>query len=185
MGKSHKETLRLARKWAAKQYEKQRRHNLVHARPGIHEFVIILDNLKPTYNIGKIFRSADAFGAREVHLIGIDYFECTSAKGSFKWVPARFHTTFDACYQSLTEEGYTLFTMEPERDNLLSKTSFPVKSGFVFGHEEFGLSFDPDAYEGVTGLSIPQYGRVESLNVSVAASVVMYEYQRQHAEIVV
>lgn len=185
MGKSYKEKLRLTRKWAAKQYEKQRRHNLVYATPGIHDFVIILDNLKPSYNIGKIFRSADAFGAREVHLIGIDYFECKSAKGAFKWVPARFHETFDSCYQSLNEEGYTLFTLEPGQDNPLSRTRLPKKSGFVFGHEEFGLSFDPVDYEGVTGLSIPQYGRVESLNVSVAASVVMYEYQRQHAEIVV
>jgi tRNA G18 (ribose-2'-O)-methylase SpoU len=56
-----------------------------------------------------------------------------------------------------------------------------VRSAFIFGHEEYGLSFDPGAYPGLAALSIPQCGRTESLNVSVAASVVMYEYLRQHA----
>jgi len=182
VGKTYKEKLRLTRKWAAKQYEKQRRHNLVHATPGVHDFVIVLDNLKPSFNIGKIFRSGDAFGAREIHLIGIDYFDCAAAKGAFKWVPARFHDSFDSCYKSLTDEGYALFTLEPDQENLLSGTCLPTKSGFVFGHEEFGLSFDPADYHGIQSLSVPQYGRVESLNVSVAASVVMYEYLRQHAK---
>ncbi len=182
MGKSYKEKLRLERKWAAKQYEKQRRHNLVYAEPGVHDFVIILDNLKPSYNIGKIFRTADAFGAREVHLIGINYFECKSAKGSFKWVPARFHDSFTSCYETLQSEEYSLFTLEPGAHRHLHRTGLPCKSGFIFGHEEYGLSFDPAEYNGIEGLSVPQFGRVESLNVSVAASIVMYEYLRQHGD---
>ena len=181
MGKSYKEKLRLQRKWAARQYERQRRHNLVYAKPGVHQFVIILDNLKPSYNIGKIFRSADGFGAREVHLIGIDYFECKSAKGSFKWVPARYHDSFASCYHALRDDGYSFFTLEPKDSEQLHQASLPLKSGFVFGHEEYGLSFDPADFKDVHPLSIPQFGRVESLNVSVAASVVMYEYLRQHA----
>lgn len=178
--KSRKEKLRLARKWSLKQYEKHRRHNLVYAKPGVHEFVIVLDNLKASFNIGKIFRSADAFGACEVHLIGIDFFECKTAKGSFKWVPARFHESFEACYHHLTERDYTLFTFEPDVGRPITRAQLPGKSGFIFGHEEYGLSFDRSHYDRVQSLSIPQFGRVESLNVSVAASVVMYEYVRQH-----
>lgn len=181
MGKSYKEKLRLERKWAAKQYVKHRRHNLVHAKPGVHDFIIVLDNLKPSYNIGKIFRSADAFGAKEVHLIGIEYFECKSAKGSFKWVPAHFHDSFSACYETLISRDYSFFTLEPGVNHSLHKTALPSKSGFIFGHEEYGLSFDPADFKGIEGISIPQFGRVESLNVSVAASIVMYEYVRQHA----
>ena len=181
MAKSAKERLRLTRKWAARQYEKHRRHNLVYATPGVHDFVIVLDNLKPSFNIGKIFRSADAFGAREVHLIGIDYFEVKAAKGSFKWVPALFHQDFDACYQDLVAKGYTMYTLEPDEGKPVGQSKLPGKSAFIFGHEEFGISFDPARYDGIRSLSIPQYGRVGSLNVSVAASVVMYEYLRQHA----
>jgi tRNA G18 (ribose-2'-O)-methylase SpoU len=52
----------------------------------------------------------------------------------------------------------------------------------VIGHEEFGPSFTADRYPDITPIRIPIYGQVESLNVSVAASIVMYEYVRQHGQ---
>jgi tRNA G18 (ribose-2'-O)-methylase SpoU len=55
----------------------------------------------------------------------------------------------------------------------------PHKSAFILGHEEFGCSFVPDDYPQMQTLTIPQFGSVQSLNVSIAASVVMYEYVRQ------
>lgn len=182
MGKSTKEKIRLARKRVLKQYEKHRRHNLVYSTPGVHDFIVVLDNLKPSFNIGKIFRSADAFGAKEVHLIGIDNFDVRSAKGSFKWVPTRFHKDFSSCYQDLDGRGYVMHILEPGEGSGLHQVELPGNSAFIFGHEEFGISFDPTHYNNIKSLSIPQYGRVGSLNVSVAASVVMYEYLRQHAE---
>jgi tRNA G18 (ribose-2'-O)-methylase SpoU len=168
-----------ARKYSEKRYERHKRHNLVYAQPGAHQFVVVLDNLKPSFNIGKIFRSSDAFGARSVHLIGTNYFEVKSAKGSFKWVPAVFKNSFDECYEQLGPEDYSFFVLEPNAKQSLHEISFPVRSAFIFGHEEFGISFDADKYERVCPLHIPQFGKVESLNVSVAASIVMYEYVRQ------
>lgn len=50
----------------------------------------------------------------------------------------------------------------------------------IFGNEEFGLSFRGDDFHAIKSLKIPQYGRVQSLNVSIAASIVMYEYIKQH-----
>ena len=53
----------------------------------------------------------------------------------------------------------------------------------MLGHEEFGLSFDPADYPDIQGLAIPHFGPVQSLNVAVAASIVLYEYaRRQHAD---
>ena len=170
--------MRDARQWAIKRYEKQRRANLL-AEPGPHEFIIVLDGLKPQFNIGKIFRSADAFGAHEVHLVDIGFFDPAPSMGSFKWVPARFHDTFDTCYEDLTGRGYTLYALEPETDNLITETALPDKSAFILGHEEYGISFDPAAFPGIQPITIPQLGKVQSLNVSVAASIVMYEYVRQ------
>lgn len=169
-----------ARKWAERQYIKHLRHNMVYAQPGMHDFVIVLDNLKPSFNIGKIFRSGDAFGANSIHLIGTDYFEVKPAKGSFKWLPAHFHRSFVECYDALIDQGYSFFLMEPGAANSLQQTALPVKSAFIFGHEEYGISFVPAAYPGIQSITIPQVGRVESLNVSIAASIVMYEYIRQH-----
>ena len=169
-----------ARRWAERQYIKHRRHNMVYAEPGEHDFVIVLDNLKPSFNIGKIFRSADAFGASAIHLIGTEYFEVKPAKGSFKWIPAHFHNSFNECYEMLDRDGYTFFVMEPTAGKNLYQTELPPKSAFIFGHEEYGISFVPAAFNGIKSVKIPQFGRVESLNVSIAASIAMYEYIRQN-----
>jgi len=167
-----------SRNQTAQRYEKQRRKNLL-AEPGVHEFIIVLDHLKAGFNVPKIFRSAEAFGAREVHLINIGMFDPAPGKGAFKKVPARFYDSFDECYQKLKSQGYSIFTLEAERGNPLPCSQLPEKSAFVFGHEERGHSFNSDDYTDISSLSIPQFGQVESLNVSVAASVVMYEYTRQ------
>lgn len=171
--------LQTQRKNALRSFERHRRKNLL-ATPGEYAYIIVLDQLKPTFNIGKIFRSAEAFGAREVHIIGTTFFDPTPAMGSFKWVPARFFETFDACYGVLRERRYSLFTLDPATGTSLPETTLPENSAFIFGHEEFGISFDPRDYEGISSLRIPQLGKVQSLNVSIAASLVMYEYIRQH-----
>ncbi len=169
-----------ALKWAEKQYKKHRRHNGIYAEPGVHDCIIVLDNLKPSFNIGKIFRSGDAFGVHEIHLIGTDYFPTSSAKGSFKWVPAYFHRNFEDCYAVLKRRDYTLYILEPTAEKRLNQIGLDDRSAFVFGHEEHGISFTPGLYPDIKSVQIPQFGRVDSLNVSVAASVVMYEFLRQH-----
>ncbi len=167
-------------KLAIKRFRNQSRRNIL-AQPGTNAFIIVLDHLKPRYNIGKIFRSADAFGAHEVHLVGIDFFDPAPAMGSFKWVPAKFHDQFDTCFQTLRERQYHIFILDPSAPTTLSQTALPRRSAFIFGHEEYGFSFEPGDYAGLSAISIAQYGKVQSLNVSVAASLAMYEYVRQHA----
>lgn len=168
------------RRWIEKQFIRHKRHNMVYATPGVHQFVLILDNLKPSFNIAKIFRSCDAFGAKEVHLIGTQMFDTRAAKGSFKWVPAFFHKTFDDCYQSLNKAGYAMYVLEPANSTPLQELTLPVKTAFILGHEERGISFDRGDYPNITPMTVQQVGRVESLNVSIAASIAMYEYFRQH-----
>lgn len=167
------------RKNALKRFRKEKRVNQL-SRPGIHEFIIVLDHLKPVFNIGKIFRSADAFGAHEVHLIGIDYFDPAPAMGSFKWVPAKFHQNFSTCHDELIQKGYALFTMDPTEGESMASITLPQRSAFIFGHEEFGFSFNTDEFDHIQSVHIPQVGKVESLNVSIAASIAMYEYVRRH-----
>ena len=164
---------------ARQRFRRQKNVNLL-AQPGVCDFVLILDGLKPAFNIGKIFRSADAFGAREVHLVGIDFFDPAPAMGSFKWVPARFHDHFGTCYQELAKRRYTLFTLDPVNGIPLTEAILPKRSAFILGHEEYGVSADIAACPGLRSLTIPQVGKVQSLNVSIAASIVMWEYLRQH-----
>ena len=159
-----------------------RRRNMVDAAYGIHPCILILDGLKPDFNIGKIFRVADAFSAREIHLINVDFFDPDPAKGSVRWVPFVQHDDFAACYRAVSEQGYQCVILEPGQKQVLGSVTFPEKSAFIFGHEEFGLSFEPADYPDISSLSIPQWGHVQSLNVSVAASIVLYEYVRQHGK---
>ena len=168
----------MERQQAIKRFRNQRRRNAL-AKPGSKEFIVVLDHLKPRFNVGKIFRSADAFGAKEVQLVGIDFFDPAPAMGSFKWVPARFFDQFRSCHDELIGRGYHIFRLDPCNGSLLSQATFPERSAFVFGHEEYGFSFDANDFPDIVPLSIPQFGRVQSLNVSVAASLTMYEYIRQ------
>ena len=150
------------------------------AEPGLHDCILVLDGLKPDFNIGKIFRSADAFGAREIHLVGVRAFDPDPAKGSVRWVSFFRHDDFNACYLQLAAQGYSIVALEPGCSNLLGNYEFSRKTAFVLGHEEFGLSFDRRDFPDIQGISIPQWGHVQSLNVSVAASITLYEYVRQH-----
>ncbi len=175
MGRKKKRYLDMEARW-----ERARRRNLVDARPGRHSCILVLDHLKPDFNIGKIFRSGDAFGVREIHLVGVDMFDPEPAKGSVRWVPFVCHQDFSSCYRDISGRGYAMFALEPDGESLLTTTTFPARSAFILGHEEFGISFDRGRFPGVGSLSIPQWGQVQSLNVSVAASIVLYEYIRQH-----
>ena len=169
---------------AKQRYDKQRQRNVA-AVSGVHEFVMVLDNLKGGFNVPKIFRSAEAFGAHSVHLVNVDWFDPAPAKGSFRKVPARFHQEFSSCYAELVEQGYTLYMLAAEsEDDEVSSISYdvalPAKSAFILGHEAYGHSFEMADFPAVKKLSVPHFGSVESLNVSIAASIVMYEYVRQH-----
>lgn len=172
-------TRRELRDRVIKRYEKERLKNRLLATHGEHEFVLVLDNLKSGFNVPKLFRTAEAFGAHEVHLIDIGFFDPAPAKGAFRKVPAKFHDDFDACYQELKQAGYEIFALDFDTDKVLSDIKFPAKSAFVLGNEERGLSIDLNNYPDIQKIKIPQFGNVQSLNVSIAGSIVMYEYLRQ------
>jgi tRNA G18 (ribose-2'-O)-methylase SpoU len=160
-------------------YEKQRVRNQL-AAPGRHPYALVLDGLKAGYNVAKIFRSALAMGAAEIHLVDIGPFDPAPAKGAFRKVPARFHDDFASAFTDLERRDFSLFALNPGARRSLPDQVLPTRSAFVFGHEEHGLSFDPADYPALGQLAIPQSGEIESLNVSIAASIVMYEYLRQH-----
>ena len=173
---------------AKQRYDKQRQRNVM-AKPGIHDFIVVLDHLKGGFNVPKIFRSAEAFGAKAVHLVNVEWFDPAPAKGSFRKVPAKFYDKFDTSYKELTEQGYTLYMLTAQTDvdeagDRVSFNSYDMtmdkKSAFILGHEAKGHSFDPAEYPEIRKLSIPHFGSVESLNVSIAASIVMYEYVSQY-----
>lgn len=180
--RSQRRAARAARqKQIEQRYRKDRQRNVL-ARPGPHEFVFVLDNLKAGFNVPKIFRSAQAFGGAAIHLVNIGIFDPAPAKGAFRKVPARFHERFDQAWQALDEAGYTCLALTADGEESLPDVTLPRRSAFIVGNEELGISFDPADFPGMRTLRIPLCGEMESLNASVAASIAMYEYVRQHGQ---
>lgn len=159
-------------------YNKEVKRNVL-AKPGVHDFIVVLDQLKASFNVPKILRCAEVFGACEVQLINIGVFDPAPAKGALRKIPTRFPARFSDCYKDLASRGYTLYLLVPDGELSLGRVTFDQKSAFIFGHEEFGPSFNPEDFPDVQTVSIPQFGETESLNVSNAAAIVMFEYIRQ------
>lgn len=160
-------------------FEKQRRRNAL-AKPGPHTVVLVLDALRADFNVPKIFRSAEALGAHAIHLVNIGPFDPAPAKGAFKHVPAHFHACFADCRQVLVEQDFTLIALEPHAPALLTDTPLPRRCAFVLGNEAAGLSDAVRQDQTVRSVRLPQWGRTESMNVAVAASLALYEYTRQY-----
>lgn len=166
------------RQYMQKTFERQRLLNKMMAKPGPFPCVLILDHLKVDFNIGKIIRSAEAFGARAVDVVGTTFFDPLPAKGCMKRVPWNMHKTFHESYEKWDREGYSFYAFDSMAEDSIHEVTFPDKSAFILGHEGFGFTFNKELYPKIKFIKIPQFGLVESLNVSVAASIVMYEFAR-------
>ncbi len=140
---------------AIKEFAQEKIRNTL-AKKGCHDFIIVLDHLKPDFNVGKIFRTADALGASEIHLVGIPFFHPGTAKGSFRHVPAKFFDTFKDSYADLKSRGYEVCVFEPRGGVPMYDVTFAPKSAFVMGHEQFGVSFKVDDFPEVKILTIPK-----------------------------
>lgn len=162
-----------------RRFQQEKYLNASRAQPGPLGLRLVLDHLKPGFNVGKIFRSADAFGVREVILVGLPFFDPSSAVGSFKHVPARFFDAFGDAFAALKADGVPVYNLDPGAETALPGADLPYDCALVLGNEGLGQSFSRDQFPEVGALRIPQWGRAQSLNVSVAASLGMYEYCRR------
>ena len=164
-----------------KKFLMERYLNETQATAGKHSLVLVLDHLKESFNIGKIFRMSEIFSLQEIHLIGTKRFNPYPAKGAFKRVPCFFFDDINQSLNQLLEQNYALFSFDLKAKACLHEASLPIKSAFLFGHEEFGVQLKKSTMAShITPLKIPQFGMTQSLNVSIAASIASYEYLRQN-----
>ena len=150
------------------------------AQAGKHKLILILDHLKRTYNIGKIIRSAEVFSICEVHLVGIKEFDPYPAKGAIKRVVLKFFDSLDQSINHLKEQDYQIYVLDAHTENYLHDIKLPEKTALVIGNEENGPNLEQITNDDYEKLKIKQYGSTESLNVSVATSIGVYEYLRQN-----
>lgn len=146
---------------------------------------VVLFNVRSTYNVGSIFRTADGAGVKEIILVGytpspVDKYGTTNkqlrktALGAEEAIPWKKISSWKGCATLLRKKGYALVAVEQSQSSI-PYTSFTLKkpTAFIFGNEVRGISSkvlrDVD-----TTLELPMRGKKESLNVSVAAGIVLY-----------
>lgn len=139
-------------------------------------FKLIVFNLVKDHNIGTLMRSAYAFGCHEVIVVGRKRAKLTGASGTFKAQAFRHFFSMREAAEYCAQEGFIVTGIEIDGENLAEKR-FEGDVAFVLGNEGKGLS-EAEPYCQAK-ISIPQWGGVPSLNVAVAGSIVMYEFQKQ------
>ncbi len=149
-----------------------------------HPITIVLDNVRSLYNVGSLFRTADAVRAQELILCGytptpprpeID----KTALGATASVPWRYVRSCVDAIGELRRRGIRVFAVELTNESRPydSLTSADFPAAFVFGNEIVGIQPEVLA-QCDAALAIPMYGVKHSLNVAVAAGIVLYEALR-------
>ena len=145
--------------------------------------VIVLDHIEDPQNFGAILRSADAFGASLVvvplrRASPLSEAADRSSAGASAWVPVAFVQNLADAVKRLQAKGFWVYAADMGGAPLGS-LKLPGKTCFILGNEGDGVSrLLSEKADGI--VSIPMRGHVESLNVSVAAALCMYEYRRAH-----
>ncbi|CAM1341893.1 TrmH family RNA methyltransferase [Tenacibaculum amylolyticum] len=145
-------------------------------------FTVVLENVFQPHNASAVVRSCDIFGIQDVHTVENSYVNKVSrkiAKGSQKWLD--FHrfksdkNNTEECFKALKDKGYQVIATTPHNDSCyLSDFDITKKSAFVFGVEREGVSdFMLENADGY--LKIPMVGFTESLNISVAAAIILQD----------
>jgi 23S rRNA (guanosine2251-2'-O)-methyltransferase len=147
--------------------------------------VVVMDNIRSMHNVGSVFRTADAFLINGICLCGFTpqpphrdiHKTALGATDSVDWM--YYENTVDAVLD-LKSRGYIVLAIEQTEGSILlhqyGHSNTPT--AFVFGNEVDGVSDEViKACDGV--LEIPQWGMKHSLNISVAAAVVLWEFVRE------
>ncbi|MBP3712313.1 MAG: RNA methyltransferase [Bacteroidaceae bacterium] len=148
--------------------------------------VVVLDHVRSLYNVGSVFRTSDAFRVESVLLCGITarpphpeiHKTALGAEESVDW---HYYERTEDAVAWLKEEGYTVLAIEQcEGSTMLQdfRTEAGRKYAVVLGNEVKGVQQEVvDSCDGC--LEIPQYGTKHSLNVSVAAGIVLWHMSRK------
>ena len=147
--------------------------------------VVVVDNIRSMHNVGSVFRTADAFLISGICLCGFTpqpphrdiHKTALGATDSVDWL--YYENTVDAVLD-LKAKGYKVLAIEQTEGSMMldAYAHKDVPTAFVFGNEVDGVSDEViQVCDGV--IEIPQWGMKHSLNISVAAAVVLWEFVRK------
>jgi 23S rRNA (guanosine2251-2'-O)-methyltransferase len=145
--------------------------------------ILLLDGIEDPRNLGAIIRTADAVGVHGIilprhHAVGLTGAVVKASAGALEHMAVARVTNLSRTVEDLKKQGLWIVGLEPTATESYTTIDYKGPAGIVIGAESRGIR------EGLLKhcdyrVSIPMRGRVESLNVSVAAALVLYEVLRQ------
>ncbi len=166
---------------SAKQYTDL--DDLVAARRGEHSLIVVLDGVEDPHNLGAILRTADAAGADGVVIperraVGVTGAVAKASAGASEHLPVAKVTNISRAIEELKSKELWVVGLDERGPQTYDTVDYKMHCAVVLGAEGKGLH-DLVRKHCDFLVSIPMLGRVPSLNVSVAAGVVLYEVVRQ------
>jgi len=145
---------------------------------------VVLENVHDPHNLSAVVRSCDAVGILEIYLIyhsGQEprRLERISSASASKWMKVHYFDSISDCFKAVRSTGKKIYTTHMSKDSVsLYSIDLCEPVALVFGNEHQGVT--EEAYTTSDGnFLIPQVGMIQSLNISVAAAVSLFEAFRQ------
>lgn len=148
------------------------------------DFTIVLENVHDPHNVSAVLRTCDAVGIYEVFLVyyGGQKFPDLSKRSSasaLQWVKLNLFDNLEECFAAIRKKNMKIFTTSISMSSCsLYDVNFVQPIALVFGNEQSGVS-EEAINMADSNFVIPQVGMIESLNISVACAVSLYEGYRQ------
>jgi len=147
--------------------------------------IIVLDDVRSAYNVGSIFRTADAFRVEAIYICGISARPphkdiSKTALGATESVQWQYIANVLDAASGLRQNGYRIYAIE-QAEGSISLGDFQPEKGskiaLIFGHEVFGVK--EELLKMSDGcIEIPQFGTKHSFNVAISAGIVLWELSR-------
>ena len=146
-----------------------------------HGFHVAIENWQHDLNIGSIVRSANAFLAAEVHIIGRRRWNKRGAMVTDRYQHVRHHDDVAAFAAWAAAADVPIVAVDNVPGSVpVDRADLPERCVLLFGQEGPGLS--PEALAAASSVvEITQYGSTRSINAAAAAAIVMHEWTRRHA----
>lgn len=148
------------------------------------DFTVVLENVFDPHNISAVMRTCDAVGIQEVFILNTKIprhkkWGAKSSSSAAKWLTVHQFENASECFSSLRKRYSKILTTHLSSDAIgLHEINMTEPIALVFGNEHSGVSDDIRALADGNFI-IPQVGIIQSLNISVACAVTLYEAFRQ------
>ncbi|MCP3928990.1 MAG: RNA methyltransferase [Bacteroidetes bacterium] len=151
---------------------------------------VILENVHDPHNIGAVMRTCDAVGVKEIFILYTEshltpervFLSKKSSAGARRWIDVHFFTTPESCFEEVKSRYDKVLSTHLSKDSIpLFQLDLTQSVALLFGNEHAGISKESQKFAD-GNFTIPMSGMVESLNISVACAVTLYEAYRQRLE---